>query len=120
MVFKENEPGIWKPEKDGDSITGVLIKAEDDVGAMKSKLYTLEVKGETEPEILSVWGSAILDKRMLGINIGTLIRITFKGLGEPSPGKKAPKIFKVEYDDGQSDTEEVVEETTDPVADFPA
>lgn len=100
MAFKENEPGTWKPESDGDSITGVLINIENDVGANNSKLYTLEV--ESKPT--NIWGSAVLDQRMVGIKVGTLIRITFKGLGEPTFGKQAPKIFKVEYDDGIKET----------------
>lgn len=119
MAFKENEPGIWKPVNDGDSITGVLIKAESDVGANKSMLYTLEVKFEAEAEIMSVWGSAILDQRMLGIKEGQLIRITYKGLGEATGGHNAPKIFKVEYDDGEKETL-AVEPFEDPTAGFPA
>lgn len=118
MTFKENEPGIWKPEKDGDNITGVLIKIDKDVGKNNSMLYSLKVK----EEVIGIWGSAILDQRMLGIKIDSLIRVTFKGLGEPTGGHNAPKIFKVEYDDGKESTEESPSEKTteDVIKDFPA
>ena len=46
MAFEENNPGFWTPENEEDSITGVLIKVEDDVGQNKSKLYHLEVDGK--------------------------------------------------------------------------
>lgn len=94
MAFKENNPGFWAPEKDGDSIEGVLVAIQEDVGANKSMLYTIEA----DEKPTNVWGSAILDQRMVGVKIGELIRITYKGLGEKASGKHAPKIFKVEVD----------------------
>ena len=94
MTFKENEPGFWKPENEGDSIEGVLLKIEDNVGANKSMLYTIEKDGKPT----SVWGSTVLDQRMVGIKVGELIRITYKGLGEKVGGKNPAKIFKVEVD----------------------
>ncbi len=94
MAFEENNPGFWEYEKDGDSIMGVLIKIEDDVGSNSSKLYTLEV--DTKPT--NVWGSVILDQRMVGIKVGDLVKIVYKGLGEAKAGHNAPKIFQVLVD----------------------
>ena len=107
MVFEENNPGFWIPEQEGDAVTGFLIKSESDVGSNKSMLYHLDVEGKPT----SVWGSTILDQRMVGVNVGDKIRITFKGLGEKKSGKNAPKIFKVEVDRESSEDpvkEEVV------------
>lgn len=94
MVFKEIDPTMWKPEKDGDSITGIFIRAEADVGENKSMLYHLEADGKP----ISVWGSTILDQRMAWIKPGNKIRITYKGLAEKQKGKNPAKIFKVEVD----------------------
>lgn len=94
MAFEENNPGFWIPEREGDVIEGVLIKKEENVGSNKSMLYTLE----KDKKPTNVWGSTILDQRMVGINLGDLIRITYKGLGEKKSGKNAPKVFKVEVD----------------------
>lgn len=94
MAFQENNPGFWIPENEGDSITGVLIKIEEDVGTNKSKLYTIE----QDEQPTNIWGSTILDQRMTGIKVGNLIRITYLGLGEKVGGKNPPKIFKVEVD----------------------
>ena len=95
MAFKEINPSIWTYGKEGDSIEGVLVDSQDDVGVNKSKLYSLEVsKGDFQ----SVWGSAVLDQRMSLVKIGEKIRITFKGLSEASPGKNPAKIFSVEVD----------------------
>lgn len=99
MAFTENNPGFWKPEKEDDSIEGVLIKIVENVGANKSMLYTIEKDGKPT----NIWGSTILDQRMVGIKVGDLIRITYKGLGEKVGGKNAPKIFKVEVDKVQTE-----------------
>ena len=95
MAYKEINPDVWKPEKDGDFVEGVLIAVEKDVGENKSFLYTIE---QSPSNYINIWGSTILDPRMRLALIGDKIRITFKGLGEKKGGKQAPKIFKVEVD----------------------
>ena len=108
MVFKEINPDIWKPEKDGDAIEGILVKVEKDVGPNESALYSLEIS----PEVFkSVWGSVILDQRMSLVKVGQKVRITYKGLGEKKVGGKNPaKLFKVEVDQEEA-AEEVAEGT---------
>ncbi len=103
MTFKENNPGIFEFKEKEDSITGTLLDIHHDVGPSNSTLYTLKSEGKA----INVWGSVILDQRMAGIDPGALIKITFKGLGEASAGKNAPKIFKVEEDDGLTEEEKV-------------
>lgn len=102
MVYEENIPGIHEFKEDGDMVEGILLKVQDNVGPQDSMLYTLEVNGKPE----SIWGCAILDQRMIGVKIGEKIRVTFKGVGEASPGKNAPKIFKVEVDRPEAKAED--------------
>lgn len=91
VEFETVEPNTWKPEQDGDTITGVLIKKEREVGVNKSNLYHIETKeGQT-----SVWGSTVLDGRMEYVGEGTVVRITYKGTQENKRGQPT-KIFKVE------------------------
>jgi len=94
MVYQEIKPTDWTYEKDGDFIEGVLVQKQEKIGPNQSMLYSIE-----NPEgVKSVWGSAILDQRMAFVKVGEKIKITYKGLAEPTPGKKAAKIFKVEKD----------------------
>ncbi len=94
MVYTEVKPTDWTYEKDGDFIEGILVRSQEKVGPNQSMLYSIE-----NPEgVKSVWGSAILDQRMAFVKIGEKIKITYKGLAEPTAGKKAAKIFKVEVD----------------------
>jgi len=90
--FVEIEPNVWKAEKDGDSVEGVLKKVDKQVGPNKSTLYHLE--GEKQ---YAVWGSTVLDDRMAYVNEGEFVRITFKGTKENQRGQPT-KIFKVEVE----------------------
>jgi hypothetical protein len=107
--FEEiSDAKVWIPENEGDSIIGVLLEARMDVGPNKSMLYTLEERGTQERR--SVWGSTILDSRMIQVAVGEEIRIEFKGLGKKSPGKHAPKIFKVERNKAYQKAGEEIED----------
>lgn len=94
MVMQENNPGFFDFKEEGDKVTGVLIKITTDVGPNKAMVYTLEVK--TKP--INVWGCTILDQRMVGIKVGEIVEIVYKGLGEAKGGHNQPKIFKVLVD----------------------
>lgn len=95
MTYQEIEPSIWKPEKDGDFIEGMFIRAQEKVGENESMLYGIE----TPEGVKNVWGAAILDERMAFVKVGEKIKITFKGLAkETKKGRRPAKIFKVEID----------------------
>lgn len=95
MAYEEVNPSIWTYENDGDFVEGHFISIQKDVGENKSNLYTLR---KEDGNLISVWGSAILDSRMSAIQVNDMVKITYKGLGEKKGGKNAPKIFKVEVD----------------------
>jgi hypothetical protein len=90
--YMEITPEVWKPEKEGDSCNGELVRKEVDVGPNKSRLYYL--KGE-DGDQFSVWGSTVLDNRMDFVNLGDYIRITYKGTQKNKRGQDT-KIYKVE------------------------
>lgn len=94
--YKESTGEVWKPEKEGDQIEGLLVKVETGVGTNESMMYHIEdIKSH---DIIRVWGTAVLDSRMSGIKEGSQVRITYKGLAEKATkGHKPAKIFKVEY-----------------------
>ena len=94
MAFEKVEVDTWKPVNKDDSIEGIFIKAERDVGTNKSMLYNIDVAGKPN----AVWGSAILDPKMVAVKTGDLIRIVFTGKGEAKGGHNAPKLFDVYID----------------------
>ena len=96
--YQESTGNFWKPTKKGESVEGLLINKEIDVGVNKSIIYYIE-KLENN-EVIQIWGTTILDQRMIPVKIGQQVLITYKGLGEPGKGgKQAPHIWKVEYKD---------------------
>jgi hypothetical protein len=90
--WKTIEPSIWKPEKEGDHIIGILIsKAPKDENAGYSARYYIDnIEG-----MLLVWGSAVLDDRMQYVKLGDRIRITFEGKTK-NKRNQSVNLFKVE------------------------
>jgi len=99
MDFEEINPQTWKPEQDGDSVTGELVKKEHDVGVNHSNLYHLKT---VDGKQISVWGSTVLDNRLEFVEEGAVIRITYKETKENKRGQPV-KIFKVEKEKIGSD-----------------
>lgn len=95
MTYEEINPTIWNYKEDGDFIEGVLVRAQENIGANESMLYSIE----TSDGVKNVWGSALLDSRMALVKVGDKIKITYKGLAaKSSKGKNPAKIFKLEVD----------------------
>jgi len=95
MAYKEINPSTWTYENDGDFIEGILVQKQKDIGENKSMLYSIE----TPQGVKNVWGSMVLDQRMGFVNVGSKVRVTYKGLADAKKGKNPAKIFKVEIDD---------------------
>ena len=95
MSYKEIDPSFWKAENDGDFIEGIFIGTEHEVGENKSELYTIE--SDSKP--IKVWGSTILDQKMIAIKQGDKIKITYLGKAEAKAGRNPAKLFKVERDE---------------------
>jgi len=92
----------WKPENKGDVIQGIYKVKKEDVGINKSNVYQLKVSGRDE--LVSVWGSTVLDTKFEEIELGNEVRIEF--LGEvKGKGPKPYKDFKVDY----RETEDIAE-----------
>ena len=91
MDYETIEPQTWKPENDGDQVEGRLVRKEENVGVNNSNLYHIDHNGTQT----AVWGSTVLDNRLAFVEIGTHIRITYKGTNKNKKGQDV-KIFKVE------------------------
>ncbi|MGB6010824.1 MAG: hypothetical protein WBI57_06110 [Desulfobacterales bacterium] len=112
--FKDVDPGIWKYEKEGDSIFGVLIHKEprDEANELSARYYL-----ENENGKVMVWGSAVLDDRLKLVEIGTPLRITYKGKQNNKKGREV-NIFKVE--EGKKIQEPSKDKPTESKPDDPA
>lgn len=99
MPFEENNT-MFEFKEAGDFIEGRLIKIQENMGPQNSMLYSLEtkVKDTDRKQVNSVWGSQVLDQKMIGIVEGDVIKIIYDGLGVAKPGQNAAKIFRVLVD----------------------
>jgi len=94
--WKTIEPGVWKPEKEGDQIMGVLVSKEpkDENTGLSARYYL-----ETQEGMFFVWGSAVIDDRMQYVKTGDKVRITFEGK-TTNKRNQTVNLFKVEVAGG--------------------
>lgn len=90
---EQKEGTVFEFNKEGDTVEGKLIVVQNDVGMHKSKLYSLK---KENGDIAKIWGSTVLDGKMMGIDFGTEIKIEYKGLVKPEKGNeyKDFSVFK--------------------------
>ena len=86
------EPNSWKPEKEGDSVEGVLVHKKERDGELSPQFF---LETENEGQVL-VWGSAIITQRMEYIKIGEKVRVTYLEMSKNKKGQPL-KLFKVEH-----------------------
>ena len=84
---------IWEPQAIGESIQGIYIEKEQDVGQFKSNLYSIK----NDEEEIRFWGSTVLDELMGKVPMGYEVLITFQGTQPSKKGKKPWKDYKVQY-----------------------
>lgn len=103
-MAKQNNGRKWREVtlEDGDvwdksgPLEGVMLKAERDVGPNKSMMYTVKTdKGEVK-----VWGSTVLDDKLLGVPQGTYIRLEYEGKQKSKKGTEYHS-YKVFIDDNE-------------------
>lgn len=90
--WKTIEPGVWKPENEGDQIVGFLIHKElrDDKSGLSARYYLENKDGK-----YLVWGSAVLEDRMQYVKVGEKVRITFEGKTKNKRNQDV-NLYKVE------------------------
>lgn len=76
--YEDVEQEFWNPEKPEDSINGILISIEENIGKFKSKVYNIK---QDNGNVISVWGSTVLDNKMALIEVGEDIKLVY--LGKP-------------------------------------
>lgn len=72
--------------KAGDALEGTFIKVQPNVGANHANVYTFKTN---DGEMVSVWGSTILDTRFENLNPGEEVMIKYLGLIESKQRKGA-------------------------------
>lgn len=71
-VTLDSSSDVWDRE---DPIEGTFVGVREDVGPNESKLYTIKTdKGEVK-----VWGSTVLDDKLMGVPQGSKVRIEYEG-----------------------------------------
>lgn len=85
-------------EQYGNFVVGTFLGQQEKVGPNASRLYNLKTD---DGDIVSVWGTTVLDNRMdlLRPPVGSRLTIIYKGESEAKKGQNPAKIFLVAYKD---------------------
>jgi hypothetical protein len=90
---KKEKVNMWDPSAAGESIQGIYIDKEEDVGQYKSNMYTLK----TSDGEVKFWGSTVLDNLMEKVPFSSEVRVTFQGTQPSKSGRNPWKDYRVEY-----------------------
>ena len=95
--WKNIEPGMWKPEKEGDNIIGILVNKEpkDEDSGLSARYYL-----ENQEGMFFVWGCAVLDDRMQYVKAGQKVRITYEGKTTNKRNQKV-NLYRVDVAEGK-------------------
>lgn len=66
------EGQVWDKK---NPLEGVFVKAEDEVGPNKSKMYTIK----NDDGEVKVWGSTVLDNKLMGVPHGSYVKLEYEG-----------------------------------------
>lgn len=84
--WKEIKGGnIFNFEKEGEALEGKLVDVRTDQGKFKSVVYDIE---KADNELISLFGSTVLDGRMKRVKIGDSVKIVFKGTVKSKTGRE--------------------------------
>ena len=105
--WKTIQPTVWKPEKSGDNIIGVLVskEAKDEITGISAKYHI-----ENSTGTFFVWGSAVLDDRMQYAKIGQKVRITYEGKTKNKRGQDV-NLFRVDVAQNAQQQKRNIEES---------
>ena len=78
----------YKNAKKGSEVIGLFVGKEENVGENNSIVYTLE---SPSGEMISIWGSTVLDLRLKNIKVGEEVRIVY--LGQLESEKRKGKFY---------------------------
>lgn len=90
-VTLQSDSDVWDREK---PIEGFFVKVEENVGPNGSKMYTLK----TDEGEVKVWGSTVLDDKLLGVPNGSYVKIEYEGKQKSKRGTEYHS-YKVFVDD---------------------
>lgn len=91
--YEDVEQTFWEYEKEGDSIVGVYISKQEDVGMNKSCVFNLD---QPNGKIISIWSSTVLENKFKLVKIGDDLKIIYLGEKKAEKGNRTYKDFKIQ------------------------
>ena len=81
--LEETSGKFWKPQP-GDAIGGELVAIEHNTGQKSSStIYTIRTQ---DSDVVSFWGSAVLDKHLAGAKVGDVVLVKYFGMKQNAKG----------------------------------
>lgn len=100
---------VWDKQQ---PIEGKFVKVETEIGPNKSNMYTIK----TDDGEIKVWGSTVLDDKLMGVPEGSYVKIEYEGKLKSKKGAEYHS-YKVFIDTGAEDMEDRNEAEAPPLSD---
>lgn len=91
-AWKKVESNVWRPDKEDESIEGVLTKKEPST-EFDNQVYEIETNVDGKITARTIFGTTVLDDRMKDVQVGKIVKIVYKG--EKKVKKGMSKMFEV-------------------------
>jgi hypothetical protein len=93
-ITVDTDSEVWDRE---EPLEGEFLKVEHDVGPKASNMYSIK----TKDGVVKVWGSKVLDDKLLGLPQGCYVKLEYTGKVKGKSGNEYHS-FKVFIDDATS------------------
>lgn len=90
------------------ALEGTFLKVDESVGPNGSKMYTIK----TDDGEVKVWGSTVLDDKLMSVPRGTYVKIQYEGLLKGKRGTDY-HAYKVFFDESSQPAPDEADEEVD-------
>ncbi len=82
----------WKPEKEGEEVSGIYVDRRENVGPYNSTIHTLQKEDGTQA---AIFGSAVLNDNFSKISFGDSVKVVYTGKTKNKAGTFSFKNFDI-------------------------
>lgn len=101
--IEPTQSNIWDFNAQPDMI-GTYVRKEQEIGPNNSNLYTFRM---ADGEEISVWGSTLIDNRMVRVELGNEVKIVYLGKVKSEKSNREYHNYEIYFRPAEKGDEEI-------------